>query len=290
VRGLRRYRLVFFLLIYGAFLYVLVPPIFDTHETGDPPALPEDASLAVVSRAVDRPTRALEDYRAIWEQNVFRTGKSESAAKESTVDEIPTANSNVGLRLVGTVVVENSGKSLAMIAHEDTGLQESYWEGSRLGSVLIKRILQDQVIIDLGGDEMILSTDPFRAIGKNRVMMAQDSPGTRNAFASAYPARLNREEVTTALPDYLSFVKAVKIRTVFEAGRPDGILIYKIDPDGLFGKIGLEDGDVIKAVNGESLAVSMDAVEIYNRLKHGGRTTLSVQRGEENGELQFDVT
>ena len=95
--------------------------------------------------------------------------------------------------------------------------------------------------------------------------------------------------MATALPDYMSLVKSVRIRPHLEAGRPGGILIYNIDPHGLFGKMGLQDGDVIKAVNGEPLTVTLDAVEFYNRLKHGGRVTLAVQRDEENVQLRIQV-
>jgi type II secretory pathway component PulC len=173
-------------------------------------------------------------------------------------------------------VIENAGKSLAIVDHEQTGHQEACWEGSRFGQVLIKKILQDRVIIEAGRGEEILSMEPGRGIGSRE--------------APIQLARLDRKEVATALPNYMSLVKTVRIRPHLEAGRPGGILIYNIDPDGLFGKMGLQDGDVIKAVNGQALTVTMDAVEFYNRLKKGGRVTLAVQRAEENVQLQFHVS
>lgn len=285
----RNYKLLLGLLLWGIPAYLLLASILDTHEIGDGAVLPEDQGLAVVSRVVDRPKHALGDYRAIWEQNVFKTGKSESPAKEATVDEVPLADAGLGLKLVGTAVMEDSGKSLATIQHLDTGLQESCWEGSGLGRVLIKKIMQDQVIIETGGDEMILSMDPFRVIGKSRVMIAKDSPVMRNVSAPAYPARLNREEVTREYPDHLSLMNAARIETQLQEGRPGGILVRNIDAHGLFGKIGLQEGDVIKEINGEALVASGDAVKIYNRLKHGGRVNLEVQRGKDSVRLRFYV-
>jgi type II secretory pathway component PulC len=289
VRIFRNYKLLLGLLLWGIPVYLLLPPIFNTPDDGDGAVLHDDAGMAVVSRVADRPTHTFEDYRAIWEQNVFRTGKSESPAKEATVVEIPLSDGGLGLKLVGTAVMENSGKSFATIQHLDTGLQESCREGSRLDRVVIKKILQDEVIIEAGGDEMILSMDPFRAIGKNRVMIAKDSQTTRNVSASAYPARLNREEVSREYPDYLSFMKTAGIESQFHAGSPGGILVRNIDARGLFGKIGLQDGDVIKEINGEPLIGSADAVKIYDRLKHGGRVNLEIQRGKESMRLRLYV-
>jgi type II secretory pathway component PulC len=289
VRIFRNYKLLLGLLLWSIPVYFLLPPIFNTPDDGDGAVLHDEAGMAAVSRVVDRPTHTFEDYRAIWEQNVFKTGKGESPAKEAAVDEVPLADGGVGLKLVGTAVMENPGKSFATIQHLDTGLQETYWEGSRLGRVLIKKIMQDQVIIDAGGEEMILSMDPFRAIGKGRVIIAKEPPTPRNVSASAYPARLNREEVAREYPDYPSFLKTAGLDSQFQAGSAGGILIRNIDAQGVFGKMGLQEGDVIKEVNGEPLVSSADAVKIYDRLKHGGRLNLEVQRGKESMRLRLYV-
>jgi type II secretory pathway component PulC len=266
-----------------------LPSIFNAPDAGDGAVIPEDQSTAVVAQGVDRSIHTFEEYRAIWEQNIFKTGTSESPAKEAKFDEEPVADADLGLKLVGTAVMENPGRSLATIQHLDTGLQETYWEGSRLDRVLIKKIMPDQVIIQAGADEMILSMDPFRAIGKGRVMIAKEPPSTRDVSASAYPARLQREEVAREYPDYTSFMKTAGIGGQFQAGSAGGILIRKIDAQGLLGKMGLQEGDVIKEVNGEPLVSSADAVKIYDRLKHGGRLNLEVQRGNESMRLRLYV-
>ena len=276
MRNFKNYRLLFACLVYGVFLYLLVPAIFNAHESDEATTRPDEAVSAVARPGAERPVISLAEYRPIWEQNIFRTGTGEAPAKEAPVDEIPTADASVGLRLVGTVVTENSVKSLAIVNREDTGQQEACWEGSRLGQVLIKKIFQDKVIIDAGRGEEILSMEPGRGVGSRE--------------APSQFARLDRKEVATALPDYMSLVKTVRIRPHLEGGKPEGILIYNIDPDGLFAKMGLQDGDVIKAVNGEAMTVTLDAVEFYNRLRQGGRVTLAVQRGEENVQLRLQVS
>jgi type II secretion system protein C len=276
VRKFRPYQLLILFLLYGIPIYLLVPPIFSAHEIDDGPVLSKDAGAAVVMPVTAHLTHSLADYRAIWEQNVFKAGKGEASAKAATPAEIPEADANLGLKLVGTVVAENSGRSVAIVDHEKTGQQEACWEGGYIGQVVIKKIFQDRVIIDAGKGDEVLAMEPGRGIG------------TRHAPTQL--ARLDREEVATALPDYMSLVKTVRIRPYFEAGNPGGIRISNIDPEGLFGRIGLQDGDVIKGVNGEPLAITLDAIEIYNHLKQGGEITLAVQRGEQSVQLRFDVS
>ena len=275
MRNSRKYLLILGFIVYGVLLYLLVPPIFNAQYRSGTTLPSKDAGLAVLQPVIEHASSSPADYRVIWERNVFGTGKGEAPAKKPAAPEIRFADANIGLRLVGTVVIENSGKSLAIVDHEQTGKQEACWEGSRFGQVLIKKIFRDRVIIDAGNGEEILSMEPGRGIGSRSV--------------PTQTARLDRKEVAAVLPDYMSLVKTVRIRPHLEAGRPGGILIYNIDPEGLFGKMGLQDGDVIKAVNGEPLTVTLDAVEFYNRLKHGGRVTLAVQRGEENVQLRIQV-
>jgi len=289
VRNFRKYRLLLVLLFFSVFIYFLVPPILNAQETGEGAVLPNDEVSEVVEPEAEGPAGSSEGYRSIEKQNVFRKAQDEAPAKEATVREIPRADVNLGLRLVGTAVIENSGKSIAVLEHEDTGKQTACWEGGRLGRVLIKRILQGKVIIDAGGGEMILSSHGLQTMGKRDVMIAKDSPGTENVSPSAYPARLDRKEIAKDFPDYSSFVKTVRIETHFQAGSPAGILTYDIDPDGLFGKMGLQEGDMITEVNGEPLASSRDAIKIYYRLKHGGRVNLSVRRGKEVVRLRLYV-
>jgi general secretion pathway protein C len=254
VRKFNTYRLPFVLLFCGVAVCPLMPLILHAQETGDRIALRTDGGMAVVEPEVGRPASSREDHRPTT----------------------PLATANLGLKLVGTAVLENSGNSLAILYREDTGRQQTCREGSRLGQVLIKKILPDRVIIEAGRGEMILSMYHGR--------------GIENVGTSPGMARLDQQEVATVLPDYLSLVKTIRIRPYFEAGKPGGIRVSNIDPDGLFGKMGLQDGDVIKGVNGKPLTVTLDAVEIYNRLKQGGRITLAVLRGEENVQLRFDVS
>ncbi|MBN2034207.1 MAG: PDZ domain-containing protein [Deltaproteobacteria bacterium] len=291
MRKFTGYRQVFFLLILGAILFLPVLPIFEAQMDGEMELLSDYGGLVFVDPVAECPARTLAEYRSIWERNIFGKDQPEALVEKPGTVEILLENADIGLRLVGTAVMENSGKSLAMLEHKDTGLQESCREGSRLGLVLVKRILQNRVIIDAGAGEMILSMDnnSLRGIGKGDVQIARVSLESVNVSASAYPSRLSREELIKEYPDYTSLMDTAKIETQFHAGRPRGILIRNIDEHGLFGKVGLQDGDVIKEVNGEQLAGSTEAVKIYDRLKHGGRVNLGVQRGKESLRLRFYV-
>lgn len=276
MKNFKKYRLLYILGFCGLSVCFFVPPMSSAQEKFVGTALDDGAGLAAVEPEVAHPGNSLEEGRLTWEREVLGEDQDEVPAKNDAITEISPADADLGLILIGTAVVENSGKSLAVVVHKDTGRQEACMEGDWLGRFLVKKVLRDVVIIASGDTEMILSMGPAR----RRIA----------GETSQQLARLDRKEVAEALPDYMSIVKMVSIRTHFQTGRPAGILIYNIDPVGIFGKIGLKDGDVITAVNGEPLTESLDNVEIYEHLKQGGKITLAVRRGEENLQLQFHVS
>ena len=73
------------------------------------------------------------------------------------LSDIPFAPNYLGLKLVGTALVDEPGSSIAIIENLASGDQEIYKTGDTLKGVLIKRILSRGVIIDEGrGDEILI--------------------------------------------------------------------------------------------------------------------------------------
>lgn len=181
----------------------------------------------------------------------------------------------LGLKLVGTAVLDGHAKSFAIIENQSTGGQGAYREGDRVGDVLIKKIQSESVIIGTRmGDQTLL-------------MGLGGSPGTIQSPQQM--VRLNRKEINATLPDYMQLMQEIRVRPHLEAGQPSGFLIYKIEPDSIFAKMGLEDGDVIKAVNGRPIATTQQAVEFYDALTKGATVSLEIKRDETKQELHFVI-
>jgi S1-C subfamily serine protease len=102
-------------------------------------------------------------------------------------------------------------------------------------------------------------------------------------------ARLDRKEVDSTLPDYMQLMKEIRVRPYLKAGRPAGFLIYNIEPGSILSRMGLENGDVINAVNGRRVATTQEASEFYGALKSGTKVSLNIQRDERAQELQFEI-
>ena len=82
---------------------------------------------------------------------------------------------------------------------------------------------------------------------------------------------------TTMLATSARFVPSVK------DGKPNGFKLYAIRPNSIFGKIGLQNGDTIKAINGSDMTTPDAALALYSKLRNASHLSVQVER---RGELQ----
>ena len=185
------------------------------------------------------------------------------------------AEQALGLKLVGTAVTDDPSQNFAIIEHQSTGNQGAYREGDRLGEVLIKKILSGSVVIGTKMGEQILAMGSGTSAGRPP--------------SSGEVAHLDRKEVDSTLADQMQFMREIGVRPRFEGGRPAGFVIYSIEPESIFGRMGLEDGDVIVGVNGRSFATTQPTMEFYGALKKGGTVSLEIKREDSKMELHFEI-
>ena len=72
-------------------------------------------------------------------------------------------------------------------------------------------------------------------------------------------------------------------------GRTDGARIYGVRPGSLVARAGLENGDLLRAVDGVSLTTPEVALEAYAHLRSGQPIRLTVERGGAPIELTYEV-
>jgi len=186
------------------------------------------------------------------------------------------ADQDLGFKLVGTAVTDDPSKNFAIIEIRSTGNQGAYREGDRVGDVLIKKILSGSVVISTKTGDETLSM----SYGGRREGDVQPPPEM---------ARLDRKEVDATLPEYMQLMREIRVRPHLEEGQPGGFLIYNIEPGSIFARMGLENGDVIMAVNGKPVTRTLQAVDFYDALKKGGTVSLQIKRGEIKQELHFVI-
>ena len=252
-----------------------------------------EAGTTEVKASIKEPAKVspLEDYNIIAERNLFGGSKEEIsvATEEVSLEGIPVAKKSQGLKLVGTVVTEKSEENLAFIETRRSRKQEAYREGDRVEQALIKRILRNNVIINTGRQDEVLTMEPEE---NSKSSPAQKRPARSQKKRPARrggPIRLERDEIESSVADLGELMQQVRVRPYLEGRKPAGFVVSNIKPGSLFAKMGLRNGDVIKGVNDEAITSPDQAIELYESLIEGGEIALEIKRGRRNQELRYEI-
>jgi len=279
----------------------------------NPMSEPERISRTTEPASTVRP---LEEYSIIAERNLFGSSKEEVSTPEEEVslEGIPVAVNSLGLKLIGTVVTDEPKMNRAIIANKATRKQESYHEGDRIGEVLVKKIVRDNVIISTGRGDQVLTMryeggagTPRKTITRNRGS-ARSKPLSRLVPKSKRPAkkkmtervplasplpggsfRLKREEVESSFVDIKKLMQEGSITPYEEENQPSGFQINNIEPGSVFSKMGLRNGDVIKGVNDEEITGPEQAHKFYDSLTEGGEIAVEIKRGSSSRKLRLVI-
>ena len=86
----------------------------------------------------------------------------------------------------------------------------------------------------------------------------------------------------------MGIAKSARIVPSMKNGQTEGIKIYAVRPRSLFARLGMANGDTIKAINGHPLTSSDKALEVYTALR--GATRIDIQLVRRGADLTITIT
>jgi general secretion pathway protein C len=98
-----------------------------------------------------------------------------------------------------------------------------------------------------------------------------------------------REEVDKQLSNLNYLATQARIVPHFEGGQGAGFKLFAIRPGSLYSKIGIQNGDVIKRINGETINSPDKALEAYARLKGSNQIQIDLERGGAKKTLNYNI-
>jgi general secretion pathway protein C len=87
-----------------------------------------------------------------------------------------------------------------------------------------------------------------------------------------------RGEIDKTLSNLNDVAMQARIVPAFKDGQSEGFKLFSIRPDSIYTKIGVQNGDVIKRINGYDLNSPEKALEIYSKLKEAARIDIEIDR------------
>jgi general secretion pathway protein C len=100
--------------------------------------------------------------------------------------------------------------------------------------------------------------------------------------------KFNRLQTEKAFKKDNNLMSQANIKPYFEKGKIGGIILTGIKPDSLFHKMGLENGDIIKGVDGENIESVEDIQEFYKSLKASPDVQLQIKRKGKHKDIIWE--
>ncbi len=232
----------------------------------------------------------------------------EPEVKEPTTPTVdlnaPPVRSSLRLKLLGTLLAALAEYSVASIQDVVTLKSQTYMVGDKIQSAEVLEIERARVII----------------LNNNRREFIDGTPGDGSAVAYAPPTlpvvaaktgngdpppsvalgnsikptseneyEVPRAEIDKTLSNLNDVAMQARIVPAFKDGVAQGFKLFSIRPDSIYTKIGIQNGDVIKRINGYDLNSPEKALEIYSKLKEASRIDIEVERNGASVRKTYNV-
>ncbi len=213
----------------------------------------------------------------------------------------PLQRTSLPLKLLAVMYAPTDPRwSMAIIRDNDDKSVGPYGVGSHIREATIDLIEETRAYLNFGGgrrEYLELLDQPATAAAAP--VAAAPPPGPKDPLAEALDKGIkktgpNSYEVQHATLDALlgnmgALSKAARIVPEMKDGKSAGFRLLSIKPDGPFGKIGLQNGDIISAINGLEMTSPDKALEVYTKLKTANHLSVGLERNGQKITEDYNI-
>jgi general secretion pathway protein C len=217
--------------------------------------------------------------------------------KEPVVDmNAAPVRSSLRLKLLGTLVSDSMPTwSVASIQDLVTLKTATYMADDMLQSAKVLEIERERVIIlnnnrkefiDASGEA---GPPPAAIPGPPKEMGPPVASNSNIKKLGDNDYEIPRAEIDKTLANLNDVAMQARIVPAFKDGVAQGFKLFSIRPDSIYSKIGIQNGDVIKRINGFDLNSPEKALEIYSKLKESTRIDIEYERNGGSQRSTYNV-
>jgi general secretion pathway protein C len=198
--------------------------------------------------------------------------------------------------LVGTAMAEPPKYSLCQITNPDLNETQVYGIGDKYQGALVYAVEQKRVLIDNNGNNEYIDDSASAPPNMGVQNMPPPPPGAPSGPDSGGVKQLSenqyvvaKSEINNALTNLSDLATKARIVPSFKNGVANGFKLFSIVPDSLYSKIGIQNGDVIRRINGYEMNSPDKALEIYQKLRDASRIEIEVERRGETIRKSYSI-
>lgn len=234
--------------------------------------------------------------------NIFRTNAGPGSKKKNVADtkcEKAQQSSSLPIKLVNTIVLQDSVKSLASVqVRGERDLQEIR-EGEQIDNmakifkitrleILVKN-LENGVCESIASEKARDNLTPLSVMSpaaSREYKLSKKMAGIENVGNKFIISKTLLDEKLKDIAAILTQARAIKIQN------PDGSMSFKLtelDPQGIFPYLGLQDQDIITSINGKPIYDINEVMGLFGRIKNLDNLQLGVKREGSDSVQEYSI-
>jgi general secretion pathway protein C len=256
----------------------------------DPPALSRKTVAQVMKRVLGP-----DEYFSVYSRNLFNSKGLIPGEGEAELEGAVAQPTTLPVTLLGTLVLKDEKRSVASVEDKTSGSQvyALQMHDTLAGKLVVQKVEAAKLtFINLQNRKLEFVDIPEDVLnaGKAPRVTGSKSGGAGIDQVSPTQFSISRAEVDKNLADLNTILKQARAEQVFEKGSPAGFKFSDIVPGSIYDKLGLRNGDVIAAINGEPLSDPSKAIELLTQLKTASHLELQIKKdGGKVTNYSYDV-
>ncbi len=206
--------------------------------------------------------------------------------------QVETHNRVDDIKLKGTFASENES---FIVIEDNLGTTFLYLTEKYVGYKLIE-VYDERAVLEKNGvkyDIVLEDEDhgtPSKSSGNNRSSQSTSKePEPKLEFIPGEPVAVTRSELNSYVKNPNKIWKNIRIQELRRDGTLNGFRVNYVKKGSFFESAGLKSGDVIKGIDGKEIQSLSDVMKYYSNIETLDGLSLSVTRGEEELDLEFNV-
>lgn len=259
---------------------------------------PSSTTPKVTARPQQVEARASLDLERIAKLTGLPVPKPEPEVKEPVQPVVDMnaepVRTSLRVKLLGTLVASDPAWSISSIQDVVTQKTQTYMVDDLVQNAKVLAIERERVIVlnnnrkefidAQGGDGSAPAYVPPQPIPQVQAAVGPVATGNAKGLGDGIKAvteneyEVPRNEIDKTLSNLNDVAMQARIVPAFQDGVAKGFKLFSIRPDSIYSKIGIQNGDVIRRINGYDLNSPEKALEIYSKLKEASRIDIEIER------------
>jgi len=214
---------------------------------------------------------------------------------EVKICRIANRKSSLPIKLINTIVLQDSVKSVASVSKR--GKIVSLREGEKIeGMAEIGKIDRLKVVfknLNSGSCEYIENVDKKakRAFARKKLKVTPPrkiKKGGIQGVGNKYSIKKSvRDQLLSNIGEVLTQARAIQIKN------PDGTLSYKMTdvvPGSIYSQLDIQNGDIVTGINGKKITSLNELMSMFGKLKQNDSYELTIKRSGSEKTLNYNFT